>query len=94
MSFDSFSDFLQMGGHGLYVWLSYGMGLIILLMAGVSPMREKRRVLRQLTQQLKRQQNLQQGTPDTDPSKDMRTTTEEIKTTNATTQSSNNEAAQ
>lgn len=29
MSFDSVHDFLAMGGHGLYVWLSYGAGLII-----------------------------------------------------------------
>ncbi|WP_068750299.1 heme exporter protein CcmD, partial [Oleiphilus sp. HI0123] len=28
MSFDSFSEFLNMGGHGLYVWLCYGIGLL------------------------------------------------------------------
>lgn len=31
MSFVSLSDFLAMGGHGLYVWLSYGAtGLVVL----------------------------------------------------------------
>ena len=25
MYFDSFSDFLNMGDHGLYVWLAYGI---------------------------------------------------------------------
>ncbi len=29
MSFHSVHDFFAMGGHGLYVWLSYGAGLII-----------------------------------------------------------------
>ncbi|MBD1389832.1 heme exporter protein CcmD [Neiella sp. HB171785] len=27
MAFDSFAAFLQMGKHGFYVWLSYGVGL-------------------------------------------------------------------
>jgi len=94
MSFDSFNAFLQMGGHGLYVWLSYGMGLIILLMAGVSPMREKKRVFRQLAQQLKRQQNRQEGTQDNDSNKEMSSTPDEIQVVNATTKASNNEAAQ
>ncbi|HEX7034997.1 MAG TPA: heme exporter protein CcmD [Pseudomonadales bacterium] len=29
MSFDSLQEFLAMGGHGLYVWLSYGAAAII-----------------------------------------------------------------
>lgn len=29
MSFSSLEEFIAMGGHGLYVWLSYGAGLII-----------------------------------------------------------------
>ena len=31
MSFDSFREFLAMGGQGLYVWLSYGAAVIIIL---------------------------------------------------------------
>ena len=31
MSFASLSDFLAMGGHGLYVWLSYGATALVLL---------------------------------------------------------------
>lgn len=31
MYFDSFSEFLAMGNHGLYVWLSYGFFVLILL---------------------------------------------------------------
>jgi heme exporter protein D len=31
VTFDGFAAFLEMGGHGFYVWLSYGAGLIIVL---------------------------------------------------------------
>ena len=31
MYFDSFSDFLAMGNHALYVWLSYGFFVLILV---------------------------------------------------------------
>lgn len=30
MNFSSVSEFINMGGHGLYVWLSYGAALIII----------------------------------------------------------------
>jgi heme exporter protein D len=31
MFFDSFSAFIEMGGHGFYVWLSFGLtGLLII----------------------------------------------------------------
>ncbi|MCC5851287.1 MAG: heme exporter protein CcmD [Alkalimonas sp.] len=31
MQFDSFSDFLAMGGYGFYIWLAYGLtyGLLV-----------------------------------------------------------------
>lgn len=31
MSFSSLEEFIAMGGHGLYVWLSYGAALIIVI---------------------------------------------------------------
>ena len=37
MSFASFSDFLAMGHHGLYVWTAYGICLAVL--ASTSPRR-------------------------------------------------------
>lgn len=36
MSFESLNDFLAMGGHGLYVWLAYGAGLLVVLANVVS----------------------------------------------------------
>lgn len=31
MAFDSFSDFLSMGGYGFFVWLSFGVSLVAML---------------------------------------------------------------
>lgn len=35
--FESFSDFLAMDGHGLYVWLSYGLFAICILWLILEP---------------------------------------------------------
>jgi len=43
VSFDSFGDFLAMGGHGLYVWLAYGASLLVIGANVVSVRRERRR---------------------------------------------------
>lgn len=43
MQFESFSDFLAMGGYGLYVWLSFGVaGISLALLAGLSRWERKR----------------------------------------------------
>lgn len=56
MAFASFSDFLAMGGHGFYVWLSYGLvtfGLVILVLLSL---RSHQHWLRDQRRQLARQQ--------------------------------------
>jgi len=45
MSFGSLGEFLAMGGHGLYVWLSYAAALIIMLYNVVSVRLRRRRFL-------------------------------------------------
>lgn len=57
MSFDSFSEFLSMGGHGLYVWLSYALGLVIILANLVVPLRAGKRLQAQLIRRLERENN-------------------------------------
>ena len=56
MSFDSFSEFLAMGGHGLYVWLCYGAGFIVLSLNYVLPAMRRKSLLRELYQ-LQRRDN-------------------------------------
>jgi len=47
MSFDSLADFLAMGRHGLYVWLSYGSALIVVLANVISVRSGRQRFFRQ-----------------------------------------------
>ena len=42
-AFGSFAEFLQMGKHGLYVWLSYGFFLICLLFLVISLLGENKK---------------------------------------------------
>ena len=39
------SEFLAMGGHGLYVWLAYGISFAVLAGLGLRPIVERRRFL-------------------------------------------------
>ena len=49
MSFESFQAFLDMGGHGVYVWWSYAAGLCVVAYNVFRPLRARRRVLDSLT---------------------------------------------
>lgn len=57
MRFDSFSDFLSMGGDGLYVWLSYGIGVVVILGNVVWPILRRKQLLTQLRRRLRREEN-------------------------------------
>ncbi|WP_417582749.1 heme exporter protein CcmD [Nitrincola sp.] len=59
MSFSSFSEFLAMGGHGLYVWLSYGLGVAVILMNLVLPWLQRNRLLAEQKRRLRREENAQ-----------------------------------
>ncbi len=45
LSFDSWSEFVAMGGHGFYVWLSYSLSLAVVLMNVLSTRNSRRRYL-------------------------------------------------
>lgn len=40
-----FATFLAMGGHGLYVWLAYGIAWTVLIAIGARPILARRRFL-------------------------------------------------
>ncbi|MBE2897282.1 heme exporter protein CcmD [Pasteurellaceae bacterium 20609_3] len=53
--FDSFAEFIHMGGYGFYVWLCYGLtALCIFGLIGVS-VRERKRLLREIARYHQRQ---------------------------------------
>lgn len=55
MSFESFSDFIAMGGHGLYVWLSYAIALVVIVINIVSPVVQKKKVISDIARRLRRE---------------------------------------
>ncbi len=55
MSFTTFGEFLAMGGHGLYVWLCYGVGFAVLAGNYVSARHARRYTLRVLAQRQRRE---------------------------------------
>jgi len=44
--FDSFADFMVMGGHGAYVWASYGITCIVMAYMLARPLLRTRQTLK------------------------------------------------
>ncbi len=57
MSFSSFSEFLAMGTHGVYVWSAYGISLVVLLLNVVLPILARRRYLQDEARRLRREES-------------------------------------
>lgn len=57
MYFFSFSDFIHMGGHGLYVWSSYGIAMLVVLWNVAMPLLKRGTVLASLRQRLIRERS-------------------------------------
>ncbi|KGS11265.1 MULTISPECIES: heme exporter protein CcmD [Pseudomonas syringae group] len=55
MNFESFSDFLAMGRHGLFVWSAYGLCALVLLINVLLPVLARQRYLKQQAHRLKRE---------------------------------------
>jgi heme exporter protein D len=49
MQWNSFSEFLSMGGYGFYVWASYGVTLVLLAAEIIMLRSRKRRITQQTT---------------------------------------------
>lgn len=55
MNFSSFSEFIAMGNHGLYVWTSYGISLSVLILNVVLPLMARRRYLQDEARRMRRE---------------------------------------
>jgi len=51
---DKLAEFITMGGHGFYVWLSYGAGLAVILFNLLSVRIRERRYLREQVDRARR----------------------------------------
>lgn len=56
MYFDSFSEFIAMGGHGLYVWIAYGLTAVIFIFNLITPIFKRKRLIVEQTRQLRREE--------------------------------------
>lgn len=61
MKFDSLQAFLDMGGYGFYVWLSYGVSLGLLTLLLISSLSAHKKVKQQIQQKQKREQKLRKA---------------------------------
>ncbi len=61
MQFDSINAFLNMGGYGFYVWLSYGVGAFFLLALVLSSKANNRNTIKKIAQRQKRENKLRQA---------------------------------
>jgi heme exporter protein D len=60
MQFDSFSAFIDMGGYGFYVWLSYGVATALLLILILSSVTGHKQVIKSIAQRKQREDKLRQ----------------------------------
>lgn len=56
MSFSSFAEFLAMGRHGLYVWSSFGITLVVLALNVALPLLAWRRYLQEEARRMRREE--------------------------------------
>ncbi len=54
MIFANIDELLHMGGHGLYVWVSYGVTVAGLVALVVLPLLARRRLLRDIARRVRR----------------------------------------
>lgn len=60
MHFNSFSEFINMGGYGFYVWLSYGVTFALLITLTVVSVRKRRNLFNQIRSKQAREQKLKE----------------------------------
>ena len=61
MQFDSFSDFLAMGGYGFYVWLCFGFSIALLIGLTVISKRQTRQIEKMIADAQHREQRIKQA---------------------------------
>lgn len=56
MSFSNWSEFFHMGGYALYVWIAYGVTLVVLGMVALAPLLRHRRLRQDMARRERRKQ--------------------------------------
>ena len=61
MQFSSFSEFIDMGGYGFYVWLSFGATALILTLLLISSKVGHQQIINQIDKRKQREDKLRQA---------------------------------
>ncbi|MEW6990194.1 heme exporter protein CcmD [Colwelliaceae bacterium 6441] len=61
MQFSTFAEFLAMGGHGFYVWLSYGISILLLSLLVIFSLSRNKAIIKQIQQRQQREVKLKQA---------------------------------
>ncbi|MBE0367444.1 heme exporter protein CcmD [Pseudoalteromonas sp. MMG013] len=61
MQFESFSDFISMGGYGFYVWLSFGSCALVLSSVLISSLFDGKRLKQQVRLQIEREARIKKA---------------------------------
>ncbi len=61
MQFESFADFINMGGYAFYVWFAFGVSGALLLVLGLTTKANFKKIKVDIAQQMKREQKLKQA---------------------------------
>ena len=61
MYFESFSAFLAMGGYGFFVWLSYGVSILVVTAFVMYIKVDKRNLIKEVRAQAARKARIQQA---------------------------------
>lgn len=61
MQFTSFTDFLNMGGYGFFVWLSFGVSGALLVLLMLSTKFSHQNIRADIAKQIKREAKLQKA---------------------------------
>ena len=61
MFFQSWSDFINMGGYGFYVWLSYGISLVAMIILAIQSVKGRKAVLKEVLREQQREARLNQA---------------------------------
>ncbi|WNC73148.1 heme exporter protein CcmD [Thalassotalea psychrophila] len=61
MAFNSFAEFLNMGGYAFYVWLSYGFTAVLLIILTINSVKMETQIIKQIKQRIKREAKLKQA---------------------------------
>jgi len=56
MQFSSLSEVLHMGGHGVYVWASYGLTLLVLGTNVLAPILKRKALMNELKRSIAREE--------------------------------------